>query len=78
MRLTLRTLTSCSEIWEAFISVKHWSLSSLTWAETELVVFIPPRSALAQHMQRLESGVEDELELCESLFAFPYFFAFPF
>lgn len=60
MRLTLRTLTLCSEVWEAFVSVKHWSLSSLSWADTELVMFTSPPSGLAQQIQELGRGGEGE------------------
>ena len=51
MRLTLWTLTLCAEVWEAFISVQHWSPSSLRWAEIELVIFTSPQSSLVQQIQ---------------------------
>ncbi|ELK10275.1 RNA-binding protein 9 [Pteropus alecto] len=51
-----------SQPWEAFISVKRWSLSCLRWAETELVIFTSPRSGSAQHIQELGSGVKGNQE----------------
>lgn len=58
MRLTLPTLTLCSEIWEAFISVKRWSPSGPSWAETELVIFTSLQSGSAQQIQEPGSGAK--------------------